>query len=875
MEIELIAEQAYFDEALEHRERFRHGLERAPSAAVHRGAAAGIYTSVQDALSHLRGPEEAVAFGRMDTEDAETFYVGYNAIWNNDRDILVVNWQAPIAEPYFLANTSDAMGLVRRREFTVDEQNQISEFEDLLFANLLADVARLQGREGPVQQELERMPARVPFNVPSDALLSDLERRRTGDMQDIVRTIQAAQFGIISEPLNQLLVVQGGPGTGKTAIGLHRVSWLLFRHQDELKPADVLVVGPNRTFVRYIKGVLPSLGDRDIDQLPLTDLAPAVMTGRTEDHDLLRLKGELRMMSLVDRGLADRIAVPDGLLEISSGTANVRFERAGREDLADQVERLRTRPYLLGRQALRVWLRDYAAKHRGQMLPADVLDNFLERIWPQLTAPAFLQDLWGSEARLLKAAGDDFTAREVRLLYRRSADRLGEETWSAADLPVLDFADFAISGRTPQRYRHIVVDEAQDLSPMELRSISRRCSTGSMTILGDLAQSTGNWARNSWDDVVAQLQGDCPPKLTELAFGYRVPRQVFEFAAQLLPLAAPGLTPPKVVRDGPAEPTLVHVSADELAAETVREARRYAGLGYSVGVICPVSRWEEVRGGFAREGAQCRDAARDGIGAGINLLHPTQVKGLEFDAVVVVEPELIMLESEPGTRLLYIALTRTTTFLSVVHAGEALPLGGGIDVAPMVVVPTPPALAVSPKSFATPAPRVVTMLADALAEEVRGSLAPGLWEELIAQIRERLTPSDIVSGAPTSSDVTGLPPKVMELIAREAPHHLAQFQVLFAERCLRELGVTSELKGGQPGSQVKFYPPSGYPRSRAALVETHTGRCDVFADASNPEGTELAWPIPDAKASGWMLYLTSKAHVDEAVLLVRRVLAER
>jgi hypothetical protein len=235
-------------------------------------------------------PRRAVAFGRIDTEDDEVYYVGYNAIWDDRSDILVVNWQAPVAQPYFGASTEVPMGLVRRRDFTVTEQNQITEFDDLVFAELAAQVAELE--------------------EPSDALLKDLARTRTGEMLDIVRTIQAAQFAIVSAPLDQLLVVQGGPGTGKTAIALHRVSWLLFNHRQELKPADVLIVGPNRTFVRYIKGVLPSLGDRDVDQRSLTELAPAVAIGRGESNEVARLKGDLRMVGLINRGLADRISVP-------------------------------------------------------------------------------------------------------------------------------------------------------------------------------------------------------------------------------------------------------------------------------------------------------------------------------------------------------------------------------------------------------------------------------------------------------------------------------------------------------------------------------------------------------------------------------------
>jgi hypothetical protein len=407
-----------------------------------------------------------------------------------------------------------------------------------------------------------------------------------------------------------------------------------------------------------------------------------------------------------------------------------------------------------------------------------------------------------------------------------------------------------------------------------------------MTILGDLAQSTGDWARSSWDDVIAELQGACPSQLTELALGYRVPRQILEFAAKLLPIAAPGLSAPRVIRDGPSEPVLLHVESDDVASTTVAEARRYAGLGYSVGVICPQSPWEEVRRRFEHEGAQCRDVAKDGIGSGINLLRPTQAKGLEFDAVVVVEPELIMKEAEPGARLLYIALTRTTTFLSVVHVGEALPITVAAGPGKAAAAPEE-AVAGQPLNTVAKPPRVVTILADALADEIRTSLPPGLWDELIADITQKLHREVGIGRArvdvtrqgdppPPSAEPDLFAPEVAELISREAPPGLAPYQMVYAERCARELEVTSRLKGGQSGSYFNLFPPPRYGRKRASAVETHTGRCDIFVHPTHADRSELAeYILNDGIPVGLMIYLRSEKAVEEAIKLTKRGLEER
>ena len=292
--VELAYEQKYFDNAAEHRERTRADLGTAADSAANSGAAARIRQDAEKRRARLSGPEERVAFGRMEYEDGESLYLGEHAIFDDKSELLVVNWQAPAAAAFYSASHDDPLGLRFKRLFECDG-NTIKSFEDTVFAQLAAQIQELEG-----------------FDAPSDTLLADLNSNRTGEMQDIVRTIQAAQFELIRAPLDQLLVVQGGPGTGKTAIALHRVSWLLANNLDRLSPEDVLIVGPNPTFTRYTRAVLPSLGDTNVQQVDIHKLSPPVKRGWTDSPYVARLKGDAKMAGLVERGLYQRVGVSPG-----------------------------------------------------------------------------------------------------------------------------------------------------------------------------------------------------------------------------------------------------------------------------------------------------------------------------------------------------------------------------------------------------------------------------------------------------------------------------------------------------------------------------------------------------------------------------------
>lgn len=752
---ELNAEQEYFDQAWEAREASRAILAEAGAAAGGaRKSAAQIAKVAKETIEKLGAPEDEVAFGRID-RDGDALYLGTRAISNDDRDLLVISWQAPAASPYYEATFKDPLGVSRKRTFKT-ESNRILDFDDIVFEDLAERVADLTAEQ---QWGVE------------DALLRDMESSRSGEMRDIVQTIHAAQYELIRTPVENLLVIQGGPGTGKTAVALHRVSWLLFNAND-LKAEEILVVGPNPTFNRYIRSVLPKLGDDNVEYRDLSSLGPVRATGRQERPEVVRIKGELRMAELLATALRQRVRFPErtDVVEVGGGFGSPKFTRAEIE--AELPSHLDRNTYNGGRASFRNYLlREAEARMgRGTTVPPAALEGALERIWPSLNATAFIRDLLGSRDRLLAAAGEHFTAAEIGLLFRPASDKVSEEQWSHVDVALIDEAEELINGR-PVQFKHIVVDEAQDLSPMQLRSIRRRSPQGSMTVVGDLAQSTGQWARDSWDDIANILHVEHAYSFQELKLGYRVPQQVYEFAAKLLPYAAPGLTPPTVVRRGPAEPQLTQCGERDLVNEAIAAAREHASNGRFVGLICS----DAMRGELEAE-LNWRDIRWGNVGAGnldtsINLARPGESKGLEFDAVVVVDPERIVSESSWGLRHLYVALTRTTKYLTVLHTGSPLPLPGDstpspelieaaevktIEQLPFPSLETTPRLpvevpsrgqqragrhAASAAKSAAPG-RIMRIMADsaakALAADIREQVQPELWPILLDVLRDEL-----------------------------------------------------------------------------------------------------------------------------------------
>ncbi|PWR12673.1 hypothetical protein DKT69_23240 [Micromonospora sicca] len=667
-----------------------------------------------------------MALGRIvDAED--TLYIGHSSIRDADGTMLVINWKLGAAKPFFNASPQDPHGLISKRTFEFDGHNVV-DFEETVFAALARQIEALDAKaDEPLQKG------------PDAALLRELNRKRSGEMREIVRTIQAAQYDLITAPMDQVLVIQGGPGTGKTAILMHRVSWLLFNNQSRLPAHEVLVVGPNTTFTRYIKGLLPSLGDHDVKHLSINRLAPAVPIGRTDTPEAARLKGEARLSKLLRIALATRINPPSSAM-LTTVRGNNRQVRLDLEKVTEAFNStLRQQgPYNVRRRSLRDRVKTLI-QHADRRLTPSALGtaaaDLTDRIWPRLAATDLVGELFAAPDRLKTPASEDFNAEELALLHRGSRKGPGDETWSEADLALLDEADALLNG-TPQRYGLIVVDEAQDLSAMQLRSIARRSSSGAITLVGDIAQSTGAAARDNWSDVLAHLPRKHPHQVEDLKYGYRVPRQVYEFAAPLLATAAPGVAQPTVVRDAPADPGRHHVTPARRAAATVEIAQAHAGKGRFVGIVCAESCRQELEQALTEQEVAWMDADQGELGSSINVVSPRGAKGLEFDSVIVVEPAHIAREDPRGERLLYIALTRTTKFLDVVYADPNVP---PLDLPNQAPVLEPAESAELPASTPVIRPRLARSgpsQADPLVEPIAQALAQEFQETVYCTVNE-------------------------------------------------------------------------------------------------------------------------------------------
>jgi DNA helicase IV len=502
-------------------------------------------------------------------------------------------------------------------------------------------------------------------------------------MLDIVATIQAEQDEIIRAPLDLLLTVQGGPGTGKTAVGLHRAAFLLYNHPN-LGREGVLVLGPSRAFLRYIAQVLPSLGEEAVVQTTIADIAPKAKVRVHEPMEVRRLKGDPRMATLLLRALEGRRrSLEDDV------TLRVRFARAtiGATRVNDLVTSIvaRPAPYKSGRLALRARLVSEARRafrssgrlgadepwFEGELVATDEFTSLLDTLWPSVSPSALVRDLLSSRVQLERFGTGLFSDDELERLLRAREARASSTAWSADDLALLDEAAYLTGGRT-RTYGHIVVDEAQDLTPMQFRMIARRAPSGSVTVLGDLAQATGPWTYADWAEVRELLTTKVArPHHDELTLGYRAPARVLDFASQLLPVAAPGVSPTSSIRSGRTDPTIRSVPLQEVPAAALAEALALSADHALVAVLAPEDLVPElVR--LARRRDEVGLLERDAMTRPVTIVPAPAAKGLEFDAVVVVEPAEIAGGDSRGLRLLYVALTRPIQHLSIIH-GLPLP----------------------------------------------------------------------------------------------------------------------------------------------------------------------------------------------------------
>jgi DNA helicase IV len=658
---ELVAEQDHLDRAHRSLTAMR---ERAETLLRDVASAGNPDLDYQAALAHrvhvLADSERPLLFGRIDEQAGPRWHIGRRHVEDHRGDPSVVDWRAPVSMPFYRARADDTCGLSRRRQIMVDRRKVIAVADDLFGgAGDEPSGTRLRG---------------------GDALLAELERARTGEMLDIVATIQAEQDEIIRAPLDQLVTVQGGPGTGKTAVGLHRAAYLLYNHPP-LARAGVLVIGPSRTFLRYIAQVLPSLGEEAVIQTTIADIAPRVPVKGEDRLGVSRVKGDARLAQVLSRALRlrRRPVEDDVVLRARFAVCNLTAREVN--ELADSIADGGA-PYKAGRTALRSRLLSLARRRlresgrmeasepwlERELSSSDAFGSLMDRLWPSVSSAALVRDLLSSADRLGRANAGLLTDADLSLLVR--ADSRGPAPWTPDDLPLLDEAEFLISGRK-QAYGHIVVDEAQDLSPMQFRMVARRAPSGSLTILGDLAQATGAWNYHHWDEILAHLPSSAPVRRDELTLGYRAPGQVLDLASKLLAVSAPMVTPTRSIRRGRHEPRIIRVEPDHLLARSLDEAVRLAGEGFLVGLVVAPGHLGAMTD-LARDRTDVGILERDGIARPVTLVGATATKGLEFDAVAVVEPSAIAGTELRGLRLLYVAMTRPIRHLSIVHS-EPLP----------------------------------------------------------------------------------------------------------------------------------------------------------------------------------------------------------
>ncbi len=590
-------------------------------------------------------------FGRTDT-NTETFHIGRRHVRDADGTPVVIDWRAPMSRPFYRASAADPQGLVRRRRFGFSG-GELTSYEDELLG--------------------------VGETATSRLLEEEIERPRSGPMRDIVATIQPDQDAIVRAPLAESICVQGAPGTGKTAVGLHRAAYLLYTHGGQLARTGVLVVGPNRAFLRYIEQVLPTLGEVDVEQTTVAELTGRVPVRGADAPEVAVLKGDARLAEVLHRALWGSIAKPADDVQVPLAG---RRRRVPVERLKRYVDDLRRRGragedqqvlhHAAGRERLAMLLAEDArrqaeaaggsptdAETRRAARSAEVR-AFCDAVWPAWDAAELVHALLTDPAVLARAAGGVLDDAEQALLLR-PAGPLRSAPWTEADAVLVD----EVAGLLERTagYGHVVVDEAQDLSPMQCRAIARRLAAGSLTVLGDLAQATSPWSAADWGRTLAGL-GRPDTAVRPLTRGYRVPGEVLDYANRLLPAIAPGLPAATAVRRGAGS---LRIRADGPLPEVVRELAATPG---SIGVVCADAAVPEVAGALVAAGLPAAVLGDDGDAGLLAVVPATLAKGLEFDAVVVVDPAVIAAAEPRGLHRLYVVLTRAVSTLVVLHSGD-------------------------------------------------------------------------------------------------------------------------------------------------------------------------------------------------------------
>ncbi|MFC5749768.1 HelD family protein [Actinomadura rugatobispora] len=610
-------------------------------------------------------PDVPLFFGRLDFDPgaahpgstgAERLYIGRRHVHDGAGDPLVIDWRAPISTAFYRATRDDRQGVRLRRRYGFSGAAELTAYEDEPLAGPGVDGDRAGA-----------------------FLAAEIERPRSGPMRDIVATIQPEQDDLVRAPLERTVCVQGAPGTGKTAVGLHRVAYLLYTERDRLGRTGIAVVGPNRSFLSYIRRVLPALGEVNVTQTTVEELIGRGPAHHREDPAVARLKGDARMAEVLHRALWSHVTRPAEGLVYAKG---VYRHRVADHEVSEIVAGLRgAMRYGPGRAAAakRIAHAVLVQMERRGESPDDRTHNavarskpvrqLLDAVWPKVTPEQVLFRLLSDAEFLARSARRDLTQEEQELLlWRRPPRSWRSAKWSDADTALLDELSDLVE-RTAS-IGHIVLDEAQDLSPMQCRAVGRRCATGSMTVLGDIAQGTAPSAVGDWAALLRHL-GKPDARLETLERGYRVPAQIIDFAARLLPEIAPGLGAPTSARRSPGALRVAAAAPEGLPDAVAATCREHLKGEGSIGVITADAALPALHQRLLAEGLEAasleenENAMED---ARLVCVPATLAKGLEFDTVVLVEPAGIVNAEPRGLHRLYVALTRAVSALHVLHA---------------------------------------------------------------------------------------------------------------------------------------------------------------------------------------------------------------
>jgi DNA helicase IV len=696
-------------------------LERDVSAAEH-----------EKRIAQLNLTERGLCFGRTDDDKRDTLYIGRIGLRDDDYELKLIDWRAPAARPFYAATPRNPVGLVRRRHIYT-RQRAVTGVDDEVF-------------------DLDKLSEKDKSTLSGEAaLIAAVSSARTGRMADVVATIQAEQDRVIRAELPGVLVVQGGPGTGKTVAALHRAAYLLYTHRRTLDRRGVLVIGPNATFLRYISQVLPSLGETDVVLHTLGDLFPGVHATDTRDPAAI-VKGDQRMVRVMQQAVRDRQRVPRHDITVDADGVAIPLRREAILRARDRARSAR-RAHNVARKLFVTDLLNELARAEARVLDRPFDDEDLpyarERLWDEPGVYAALDDLWPllTPQRLLgdllrspqaiHSAADSVLDHSERMRLTRSDHA---SRWTVADIPLLDeaaellgvdnSADLAASRAeararaleekyarevmqitydansglslaelgmvdaetlaawnrdngpalsTAERaeadrswaYGHVIIDEAQELSAMAWRMVLRRNPARSMTVVGDVAQTGSPAGAASWKDMLTPLIGG-RWREERLTVNYRTPSEIMTVAAEVLASVSPGERPPDSVRSEGVGPEAVRVSASGLPAGVASQVRAdLAELGGPDGgrlaIIAPDALVPALGEAVPEAVPGDRPESLDSAAA---LLTVSQAKGLEFDRVVVADPVGILAQSENGAHDLYVAITRATHRLTVVHDGD-------------------------------------------------------------------------------------------------------------------------------------------------------------------------------------------------------------